>query len=147
MDLSDDAHKAKLKLQAVSSRQFIIKLTLDCSGSTLPLFPVSWQQVDSSCLLFLTQQLSHHLFEELASDVYDEVDRRECDAGIAFKYFLWYIALHCFYTSLTWYDCTSSLILVTLGNHGLYWLFVYLLFPLNVNCFLCRKRKQPINFL
>lgn len=40
LDLSDDAQKAKLKLQA----------------------------------------LSHHLFEELASDVYDEVDRRECDA-------------------------------------------------------------------
>ncbi|KAL9980723.1 hypothetical protein ACROYT_G009352 [Oculina patagonica] len=40
LDLSDDAHRAKLKLQA----------------------------------------LSHHLFEELASDVYDEVDRRECDA-------------------------------------------------------------------
>lgn len=40
LDLSEDAHKAKLKLQA----------------------------------------LSHHLFEELASDVYDEVDRRECDA-------------------------------------------------------------------
>jgi len=40
LDLSDDANKAKLKLQA----------------------------------------LSHHLFEELASDVYDEVDRRECDA-------------------------------------------------------------------
>jgi len=59
LDLSDDANKAKLKLQA----------------------------------------LSHHLFEELASDVYDEVDRRECDAGIAFKYmyFLWYIALHFLY--------------------------------------------------
>lgn len=40
LDLSDDANKAKLKLQA----------------------------------------LSHHLFEELASDVYDEVDRRECDS-------------------------------------------------------------------
>lgn len=40
LDLSNDANKAKLKLQA----------------------------------------LSHHLFEELASDVYDEVDRRECDA-------------------------------------------------------------------
>lgn len=30
---------------------------------------------------FFCPQLSHHLFEELASDVYDEVDRRECDAG------------------------------------------------------------------
>lgn len=26
-------------------------------------------------------QLSDHLFEELAMDVYDEVDRRETDAG------------------------------------------------------------------
>lgn len=26
-------------------------------------------------------QLSNHLFEELAMDVYDEVDRRETDAG------------------------------------------------------------------
>ena len=26
-------------------------------------------------------QLSNHLFEELAMDVYDEVDRRELDAG------------------------------------------------------------------
>jgi len=75
--------------------------------------------------LFLPQQLSHHLFEELASDVYDEVDRRECDAGIAFKYFFWYITLHFFHTGLTWYDCTSSLILVTLCNHGLSWPHVY----------------------
>jgi len=37
-------------------------------------------------ILFILQQLSHHLFEELASDVYDEVDRRECDAGIAFNF-------------------------------------------------------------
>lgn len=28
-------------------------------------------------------QLSNHLFEELAMDVYDEVDRRETDAGRA----------------------------------------------------------------
>jgi G protein-coupled receptor kinase interacting protein 2 len=27
------------------------------------------------------QSLSNHLFEELAMDVYDEVDRRETDAG------------------------------------------------------------------
>ncbi|KAK2562229.1 ARF GTPase-activating protein GIT2 [Acropora cervicornis] len=40
LDLSDDANKAKSKLQA----------------------------------------LNHHLFEELASDVYDEIDRRECDS-------------------------------------------------------------------
>lgn len=26
-------------------------------------------------------QLNNHLFEELAMDVYDEVDRRETDAG------------------------------------------------------------------
>lgn len=30
-------------------------------------------------LIFM--QLSNHLFEELAMDVYDEVDRRETDAG------------------------------------------------------------------
>lgn len=29
-------------------------------------------------------QLSNHLFEELAMDVYDEVDRRETDAGKCF---------------------------------------------------------------
>lgn len=32
------------------------------------------------CLIF-SLQLSNHLFEELAMDVYDEVDRRETDAG------------------------------------------------------------------
>lgn len=31
------------------------------------------------CIVFV--QLSNHLFEELAMDVYDEVDRRETDAG------------------------------------------------------------------
>lgn len=31
--------------------------------------------------LFNELQLSNHLFEELAMDVYDEVDRRETDAG------------------------------------------------------------------
>lgn len=30
---------------------------------------------------FFHLQLSNHLFEELAMDVYDEVDRRETDAG------------------------------------------------------------------
>lgn len=32
-------------------------------------------------LIFFYFQLSNHLFEELAMDVYDEVDRRETDAG------------------------------------------------------------------
>lgn len=31
--------------------------------------------------VFLLFQLSNHLFEELAMDVYDEVDRRENDSG------------------------------------------------------------------
>lgn len=31
--------------------------------------------------LLISLQLSDHLFEELAMDVYDEVDRRETDAG------------------------------------------------------------------
>lgn len=30
---------------------------------------------------FFVFQLSNHQFEELAMDVYDEVDRRETDAG------------------------------------------------------------------
>lgn len=30
---------------------------------------------------FFYFQLNNHLFEELAMDVYDEVDRRETDAG------------------------------------------------------------------
>lgn len=30
---------------------------------------------------FIVLQLSNHQFEELAMDVYDEVDRRETDAG------------------------------------------------------------------
>lgn len=30
---------------------------------------------------FILFQLSNHQFEELAMDVYDEVDRRETDAG------------------------------------------------------------------
>lgn len=33
------------------------------------------------CNLPMSTQLSNHLFEELAMDVYDEVDRRETDAG------------------------------------------------------------------
>lgn len=36
---------------------------------------------DGSFLGFLKFQLSNHQFEELAMDVYDEVDRRETDAG------------------------------------------------------------------
>lgn len=35
---------------------------------------------NKDCLFVV--QLNHHLFEELASDVYDEIDRRECDSGI-----------------------------------------------------------------
>ena len=32
-------------------------------------------------MVLLLFQLSNHLFEELAMDVYDEVDRRENDSG------------------------------------------------------------------
>lgn len=35
----------------------------------------------AKCNLHIVTQLSNHLFEELAMDVYDEVDRRETDAG------------------------------------------------------------------
>lgn len=35
-------------------------------------------------------QLSNHLFEELAMDVYDEVDRRETDGGKGRKAWKWF---------------------------------------------------------
>lgn len=41
--------------------------------------PLRAQMTDATLLISL--QLSDHLFEELAMDVYDEVDRRETDAG------------------------------------------------------------------
>lgn len=37
-------------------------------------------KIETEILLFVPQ-LSNHQFEELAMDVYDEVDRRETDAG------------------------------------------------------------------
>ena len=37
--------------------------------------------VDNVLSLFLPVQLSNELFEQLAADVYDEVDRRETDAS------------------------------------------------------------------
>lgn len=37
-------------------------------------------KIETAILLF-SPQLSNHQFEELAMDVYDEVDRRETDAG------------------------------------------------------------------
>lgn len=40
------------------------------------------------CNLRIVTQLSNHLFEELAMDVYDEVDRRETDAGRVERFFL-----------------------------------------------------------
>ena len=95
MDLSDDAQKAKLKLQAVSFCQLvIIGLNLNMNVVFLSLHCTlrldNIMNMCCTCVLFIPQQLSHHLFEELASDVYDEVDRRECDAGIAFNYYPWY---------------------------------------------------------
>ena len=76
LDLSELAKAAKKKLQAVSFElYFIIEwdksvpmiphvISFVCASRNLPL--VIW---------FF--QLPNHLFEELAMDVYDEVDRRE----------------------------------------------------------------------
>lgn len=68
LDLSELAKAAKKKLQAVSGGRAGLR------GSH-PLPP--------SCLMPspIPLQLSNRLFEELAMDVYDEVDRRENDAG------------------------------------------------------------------
>lgn len=69
LDLSEFAKAAKKKLQSV--RHFSILTRCSLVGKlNQTLF------VDS--VLF---QLSNHQFEELAMDVYDEVDRRETDAG------------------------------------------------------------------
>lgn len=42
--------------------------------------------------------LPNHLFEELAMDVYDEVDRRENDAGEYFSVAIW---LYYYYFSIS----------------------------------------------
>lgn len=68
LDLTELAKAAKKKLQSVS---VFCRTTLFTSRfSGLP-----------KCHSLVFTQLSNHLFEELAMDVYDEVDRRETDAG------------------------------------------------------------------
>lgn len=55
---------------------------LDFNCTELPLLN---PELSLTWYYFLTfMQLSNHLFEELAMDVYDEVDRRETDAGKCF---------------------------------------------------------------
>lgn len=68
LDMSELAKQAKKKLQAVSVLSFYIRSKVCCY---------------LVCVLYLVKsfvcQLPNHLFEELAMDVYDEVDRREND--------------------------------------------------------------------
>lgn len=68
LDLSELAKAAKKKLQAVSGGQAGLRGSHPLPPSCLTPSPIPLQ-------------LSNRLFEELAMDVYDEVDRRENDAG------------------------------------------------------------------
>ncbi len=71
LDLSELAKAAKKKLQSVSMfAESLYWALVSALYLTLTNFPIF-------------MQLSNHLFEELAMDVYDEVDRRETDAGKA----------------------------------------------------------------
>lgn len=80
LDLSEFAKAAKKKLQSV-------RRVLLLSGPKGRFCVCSRRKKvtgtlgDGSFLGFLNFQLSNHQFEELAMDVYDEVDRRETDAG------------------------------------------------------------------
>lgn len=67
LDLSEFAKAAKKKLQSV--RHFSILTCCSVVGKL------------NQTLCSVSFQLSNHQFEELAMDVYDEVDRRETDAG------------------------------------------------------------------
>lgn len=69
LDISELAKAAKKKLQSVS----IFAESLYCAFCFFFLL--------LKCDLHIFMQLNNHLFEELAMDVYDEVDRRETDAG------------------------------------------------------------------
>lgn len=70
LDLSELAKAAKKKLQSVSVP----------ATAAFPLACPAYFLIRS---VIIFPQLSNHLFEELAMDVYDEVDRRETDAGRA----------------------------------------------------------------
>lgn len=70
VDLSELAKAAKKKLQSVS-----VWAGPPCGA------PSCYVSSPDLCPLATLVQLSNHLFEELAMDVYDEVDRRETDAG------------------------------------------------------------------
>lgn len=63
------------KLQRRSSSRWDIFARLLLFGC----YSVVWKVNQKFC--FVLFQLSNHQFEELAMDVYDEVDRRETDAG------------------------------------------------------------------
>lgn len=67
LDLSEFAKAAKKKLQSVRHVSILTRCSL-----------VGKLNQTLCSVLF---QLSNHQFEELAMDVYDEVDRRETDAG------------------------------------------------------------------
>lgn len=73
LDLSELAKAAKKKLQSVS-----MIAVMDFHCTELFFLPFTCLTV---CHFLIFIQLSNHLFEELAMDVYDEVDRRETDAG------------------------------------------------------------------
>lgn len=70
LDLSEFAKAAKKKLQSVRFFFLILRSAMSSPGPLL-----------TKKICFILCQLSNHQFEELAMDVYDEVDRRETDAG------------------------------------------------------------------
>ncbi|KAJ7416143.1 ARF GTPase-activating protein GIT2 [Willisornis vidua] len=76
LDVSELAKAAKKKLQSVSKTPFpdVANSALHLSGLVTQGSPEPPRQEH------FESQLSNHLFEELAMDVYDEVDRRETDA-------------------------------------------------------------------
>lgn len=77
LDLSEFAKAAKKKLQSVRRVLLLSGRFCVCGRRK----KVTGTLGDGSFLGFLNFQLSNHQFEELAMDVYDEVDRRETDAG------------------------------------------------------------------
>lgn len=75
LDLSEFAKVAKKKLQSV--RVFLFLFFQAIIHQQMAYIFLTYIE-DILPTLF---QLSNHQFEELAMDVYDEVDRRETDAG------------------------------------------------------------------
>lgn len=76
---------------SLQQRRFI-RTRKSCKEETAVCEYIIWNQTSCFLVFYLSffffnmitavfMQLSNHLFEELAMDVYDEVDRRETDAG------------------------------------------------------------------